>query len=191
MVNHSHAFKWLTSIKRTLSTAGRPDFFDLQNTVHCKSIAKIIKRTLIDQFKQKWHQDVQMSRKGRHYYTYKKDTDFENYLLLTPRNLSHYIFKFRTANHRFPIEVGRWHNIPYENRLCDKCNLNTLGDETHYLLRCQFFNNYRETFIDTKYTHTHNQFAFANLLQSQDIAELSKLGKFLRIILLSAPTDTN
>jgi hypothetical protein len=31
--------------------------------------------------------------------------------------------KFRTTNHKLPIEHGRWNNIPRENKKCNICNL--------------------------------------------------------------------
>jgi hypothetical protein len=44
--------------------------------------------------------------------------------------------KFRTTNHKLPIEHGRWNNIPRENRKCNLCNLEEIGDEFHYILNC-------------------------------------------------------
>jgi hypothetical protein len=29
--------------------------------------------------------------------------------------------RFRTSNHRLPIEVGRWTNVERHNRLCQLC----------------------------------------------------------------------
>ena len=37
--------------------------------------------------------------------------------------------KFRTCNHKLPIEVGRYTNTPRINRICHFCNNNTLCDE--------------------------------------------------------------
>jgi hypothetical protein len=30
--------------------------------------------------------------------------------------------KFRTLNHKLPIEYGRWHNIARNMRFCNLCN---------------------------------------------------------------------
>ena len=43
---------------------------------------------------------------------------------------------FRTANHKLPIELGRWNNIEYDERKCDLCDQRSIGDEFHYLLEC-------------------------------------------------------
>jgi hypothetical protein len=37
--------------------------------------------------------------------------------------------KFRTTNHKLPIETGRWNNIDRVNRICTKCdNINAFGE---------------------------------------------------------------
>ena len=57
--------------------------------------------------------------------------------------------KFRLSNHKLPIEKLRYDNVKREDRLCEICNLNTVGSENHYMLCCQ--NNkirtIRENFI--------------------------------------------
>ena len=47
--------------------------------------------------------------------------------------------KFRTANHKLPVETGRRENIPHAERKCSLCNKNDIGDEFHYLLICLYF----------------------------------------------------
>ena len=52
--------------------------------------------------------------------------------------------KFRTTNHKLPIEQGRWNNTPRENRKCNLCNLEEIGDAFHYILNCPYFKQYRD-----------------------------------------------
>ena len=35
-----------------------------------------------------------------------------------------------------PIETGRWQKITRENRKCTKCSKDVIGDEYHYLFKC-------------------------------------------------------
>jgi hypothetical protein len=56
------------------------------------------------------------------------------------------------SNHKLPIEHGRWNNIPRENRKCNSCNLEEIGDEFHYILNCplsniEIFKSRRDTCI--------------------------------------------
>ena len=52
---------------------------------------------------------------------------------------------FRCLNHRLPIERGRFWGIERDDRICDICNKNQLGDEYHYLFNCTFFNNEKKS----------------------------------------------
>ena len=50
-----------------------------------------------------------------------------------------YITRIRVSSHPFPIEVQRYNRNKKkrEERKCDICNTNSIGDEEHYLLKCQ------------------------------------------------------
>ena len=45
--------------------------------------------------------------------------------------------KLRLSDHKFPIEKLRYENKKREERLCEICNLNDIGNETHYMIWCQ------------------------------------------------------
>jgi hypothetical protein len=55
--------------------------------------------------------------------------------------------RFRTSNHRLPIEVGRWTNVERHNRLCQLCQSREIGDEFHYVLQCPNFVTDRKNLI--------------------------------------------
>ena len=44
--------------------------------------------------------------------------------------------KFRVSDHSLEIESGRYKNIRREERKCRNCNLNEIGDEYHFFLKC-------------------------------------------------------
>ena len=75
--------------------------------------------------------------------------------------------KFRTSNHRFPCEVGRYHNIELSDRKCTLCDKNDVGDEMHYLLICPYFDDDRIKFIP-KYCYTRT-----NIIKFKQIMCLS------------------
>ena len=181
ILTHNNDSKWIAKVREILSNIGRPDLFLFQNTLNSKHINKTVTRTLTDQFQQKWEADMQISSKGRQYHMFKKTIELESYLTLVPRNLSYLILKLRTANHRFPVETGRWYNIPNENRICTLCNLAAIGDEAHYLFTCPRFRNEREKFMNPFLNNNH-EFALTNLLVSKNYDSLTNLGKFLKIV---------
>jgi hypothetical protein len=46
------------------------------------------------------------------------------------------ITKIRTSAHKFPVETGRYENMPRENRLCP-FGCNVVGNESHYMFECK------------------------------------------------------
>ena len=49
--------------------------------------------------------------------------------------------KFRTCNHRLPIEIGRWQNVDRSDRICHICQTTEIGDEFHYILQGRQLHN--------------------------------------------------
>ncbi len=47
--------------------------------------------------------------------------------------------RFRASNYKLPIVVHRFNGRLRSERLCELCNLKDLGDEYHYLMKCNFF----------------------------------------------------
>jgi hypothetical protein len=144
-------FKWLNHIKEILTSAGRSDIWQNQANITHTNIHLYIKQTLIDQFKQTWHDELQNSNKGRIYSGFKLTHEFEPYLIKNHPDDSRNIFRFRTANHSLPVETGRYDGTPFNDRLCSLCNINAIATEEHYLMSCPFF----ETDKTTAYWRTH------------------------------------
>ena len=71
---------------------------------------------LSDQFKQNRHSCLQISLKALNYWLFKSDFKLEDYLDVLNEKKQIFTFcRFRTSNHRLPIEVGRWtaHSVQY------------------------------------------------------------------------------
>ena len=49
------------------------------------------------------------------------------------------VLKLRSSDHKFPIKKLRYENKKGEERLCEICNLNDIGNETHYMI---WYQNY-------------------------------------------------
>ena len=58
------------------------------------------------------------SSKGTTYRIFKHDIAFETYLKLLSESLYFPILKFRTSNHKLPIETGRWENVDHAELKC-------------------------------------------------------------------------
>ena len=176
--------KWIHCIRNILNNSGRYDAWLRQFTSVNLSLGKAIKQNLLDQFLQSWNSQLHNSSKGRNYSLFKNDLKQEKYIINLDGSLLYTMVRFRTANHKLPIETGRWNNIDLPERKCELCNKNDLGDEYHYLLRCSFFVNERRTYIDPYFYTSSNILKFKELLQISDHEKLVRLGKFMRLIML-------
>ena len=91
------------------------------------------------QFEKFWKGEISESRETKleFYFDHKKVFRFECYLDNMCKNKRINITKFRLSNHRLPVEVMRYQQIKREERICPICKLDEIGDERHYLLKCE------------------------------------------------------
>ena len=82
---------------------------------------------------------MENSSKSKNYGYIKDSIELEKYFKCLPKHLYLNMIHFRAANHKLPVEVGRLNNIDLEDRKCNLCGRNTIGDEFHDLLECSFF----------------------------------------------------
>ena len=172
--------KWVNNIKSILNSCGRPDIWEMPPTNI--NIVALIKRNLIDQYNQEWHSKLEISSKGKNYQLFKDSPNFEEYLLKLPRQLTINLAKFRTSNHRFPCETGRYNDIEYAERKCRLCDKNDIGDEMHYLLICPHFYEERVRLIPKYYYTRTNVIKFKELMSTQNENKLIKLAQFKGIL---------
>ena len=84
---------------------------------------------------------------------------------MSPSKYFKYMIKFRTRNHKLPVETGNWNIIPLEHRKCTLCNRN-IGDEFYYLLECQCLTTYRKKYISEIYYKNPNIVRFEKLMNT-------------------------
>jgi hypothetical protein len=112
--------------------------------------------------------------KLRTYKIFKQDYRLEPYLIVDiNKKMMKNIARFRTSSHNLRIETGR-HDRPIvaaENRFCEKCNLQEVEDEIHYLLICPALSAQRSTLFQK----------VASLINSFD--RLNDIDKFKEILI--------
>ena len=118
MNQHDNNFKWSNKIKEILYKVGRADLWQNQFQINHNQINKIIKQTLIDQFQQQWHAQLQSSNKNKNYSNFKEKHEFEYYLKSLNKDEYLPLLKFQTANRHLPIEIGRYDGAPLNDRTC-------------------------------------------------------------------------
>ena len=94
------------------------------------------------------------------------------------------LIKFRTSNHKLPIEVRKWENTSYAERKCSLCNKNDIRDEFHYLLICPFLQADRCYLLKSfYYRRPILKFKAFIILTITNKKVLSNLSKFVKIII--------
>lgn len=91
------------------------------------------------------------------------------------------LIRFRTRNHKLPIETGRWNSIPFQERKCNLCT-EDLRDEYHYILSCKHFKDQRIKYINRYFYQHPNTQKFKQLMNSENVAELKNLCYFIQEI---------
>jgi hypothetical protein len=173
---------WLSTIHKTLNECGMTDIWlDQSVNINDKFLKRQIHLSLKDQFVQSWHSELDNSSKCILYKSYKLDFEFEKYLILLNKQSRKLMIKFRTSNHKLPVERGRYANVDRNNRYCDICDRQILGDEFHLLLECSHptLVAYRNMYLKNC---SINMFTFVNIMSriSSDITLAHNVTDFLR-----------
>ena len=175
--------KWINYVKTIFDDCGRSDVWLNDRTDLSKCIRQQIKRKLLDQNYQVWHANPQNSTKGTNYQLFKYSIKLKQYFLVLERKNHLSFVKFRTANHRLPVEVLRWEGVPHSERICHLCDANDVADELHYLLCCNHFTQERRQFIKPYYFRRPNILKYKELMSLTWPAKLNKLCQFIKAIL--------
>ena len=120
---------------------------------------------------------------GINYKLFKDSISLEQYFLILPRKFYIPLVKFRTTNHFFPIETGRWQGIELADRKCELCNTNDICDEFHLLLTCPYFMEQRQKYIKRYYFNRPTVLKNKELMSVTNENQLIKLSRFVAILL--------
>ena len=179
-VNNVYTSKWLSYISAFFDNTGFSFLWLLQGPSEMASVSLIIKKRLNDQYIQDWLSTVNNSPKCVFYRTYKHTFELEQYLCMLSPYLRTIVCRFRTANHKLPVETGRYNNVPRENRLCTFCNSNKFCDEFHLILECSVLKNIRRKFLPTYCLSNPNTINFQNVMSPHTDLLRKKLAQYIK-----------
>ena len=134
----SNWFKDLVSMLNSYGITFIPD-----REIYVKAAVKHMLTTLKIESRMEWldlvHDEINSAKCDVLYKHIKVSFECEYYLTKLPYNLRIAMSRIRTSNHRLPIETGRYkcNRKQRQDRLCDKCNSNRVGDELHFILECK------------------------------------------------------
>lgn len=179
---------WATHVKNLLFLYGFGFVWVSHEIGDITAFISIFRQRLIDCFTQDWHRSVTESSRCYHYQHFKTLLNTERYLSVDlPVNLRYAFARFRTSSHHFNIELGRYQNIPLQERICNFCsenrNMSVLDCEFHVLFHCGRFDNIRTQFLENWYTNDKTLVNFYTLLSSTNQETIYRLATFIDKIL--------
>ena len=178
--NYEH--KWIKCIKEILISVGKMGLFDASYINNPKSTKACISRLLNDLYIHHWNNELNKSSKGKTYALFKQTIALEHYLIALPKNVYMQLCKFRTDNHKLPVETGRWDDIAHNERTCTLCN-SDVGDKFHYLFACPSFENERKLYLKQYFYRRPNILKFSELISTRNTTRLKMLSKFADCIM--------
>ena len=145
-------------------------------------LKKAIELRLSDLYIHEWENQLNNMSSCVTYRLIKPHFKQEKYLTLPNHSDRINLCKFRCRNMKIPVVTGGYTSrnnpaTPYENRLCEICDMNVVGNEFHYILECPAFQEHRNNYLNEFYIRNPNREKFTLLFQSSNISILSKLSK--------------
>ena len=136
---------------------------------------------------QSWNARIKFTYRCTYYKMFKDVCKFENYLLMEDKYRIN-ISKFRCRHNH--LQISGKYSFDYDcNIKCKFCLQNDIGDEYHYLIRCDYFLHERQLFINKYYIQHPNVFKFIQLMQTENSTNIVNLERFITII-LNKPKNT-
>ena len=133
-------FDWIQFAKGVFDNCSYIYEWETQTLITDTWLKQVIQVRLQDQLRQFWRSTLDDSPKGLTYRISKQTLECESYFnILKDKDLTS-LCKFRTTNHKLPIECRCWCNIQREDIICTLCLKIEIGDELHYLFPCDNLN---------------------------------------------------
>ena len=174
--------QWIKFVKECLNNLGLSFVFDNPDVYSFGKFKNTVKQRLKDQYIQCWRSNVDTNGICCNYRIFKTDFKFENYLLKLPNKLMKPLLTMRVSNNKFPVNHSRYFGIPRGERVCSLCNSGDIGDDFHYLFKCDFdaFVQLRKTSLKRYYLHHQNAIKYHELMNTDNIGIVRKLAKLAK-----------
>ena len=175
-------FSWIKHVKHIFDDTGYSQIWSQQFFQNFDLLLALIRNRLHEQLAQGWHSLIQSSPKAINYRLLKDNFKFQNYFNIFEDNDIYTLCKFRSTNHKLPIETGRWYGIDREFRQCLKCNSNLLVTNFTILWNVIFFTENRTQLISRYLTQRSNILKFKQIMCTSEKTKIEKLCRFIRKI---------
>ena len=178
---HEHKYlksAWIDNIKHLLCSLGFSGIWYTQSFISSNWLIKATKQKIKDIYIQDWNSTLSISSSSNNYRLFKDTFEASSYISTLSTYMCRRFLAFRTRNHRFPVEIGRWRGQPLHERKCKFC-LDDIGDEYHYLLTCRKFTEERKRYIKPYFFVHPNTIKYHEIMNTKNPQQLKNLCKFL------------
>ncbi len=153
-----------------------------QNVPNVMWFKGAVERRLKDQWITLWYHNLSTESLCSNYRVFKCVYGLEEYLLKMSKSSRILITRLIISNTKLPIIVGRYTVVNREDRVCNKCKVNVIGDEFHVILECtsEEIARLREMYIPSYYTLRPTHLKYVALMQNSTIEMLKNLVLFFR-----------
>ncbi len=172
---------WLVRVKSILDNCGLSYLWHNQQVIDTKESKKIIHKQIEDLALQSWYANISASSMCAMYRLFKRQLTFDNYLLNPCHRDRISLTRFRCSNSKLPVYNQIY---KYDTNKCTLCNLDTIGDEYHYIMICTFFTQTRKKCVKPYYYTHPNVWKFEQLFTSSNRKVQDNLAKFTTCILI-------
>ncbi len=121
--------------------------------MHARCIPKTVNKTITDlqdRIYDRWDEEILDNKKLAVYAAIKDSYNIDKYTTaINDRHLRKYLTCLRLGCHSLQIEVGRYKNIPRENRMCTLCKHRNVEDECNFLLTCPLYSTLRDELFNS------------------------------------------
>jgi hypothetical protein len=175
---------WVTEVRKLFNELGLTDIYLNQKNLNLSkdSFKLLVEQRLKDSYIQKWYTSVENDASCVTYRLFKTEFKTEEYLSNCNFSVAKQLVKFRVLNHNLPVEKLKYSGIERQNRRCNLCPANELGDEFHYLFTCSFFKEERNLYVKKYYYKHPNVLKFKDLLCTVNARQTANIVKFIKIV---------
>ena len=171
------------------------------NLNEIKDFSIMFKKKLTTIFEEWWINQANVTGQNKldFYYRYKRIFKYETYLDNVEKYNRMHLTRLRLSSHNLPIEVLRYNKTTRSERKCTICNLDEMGDEDHYLNKCnnRKIENIRKEFLNSIKTYNTQLENFENktiidyCLNMNDINIQLPTALFVQTLLKTYKTESN
>ena len=176
---------WLDCIRGICIECGLSGVWQSQTIGNVRWFLKTVEQRLKDLWISTWYRNIITKGICSSYSVYKEVYGIEEYLVKLAKTNRINICKFRTGNNNLPVVRGRYHNVRREERFCDKCNSEQVGDEYHVLFQCQnqYITQLRSKYIPEYYRVNTNRRKYIKMMQCSSVHLLNNFSQFIKLVL--------